>query len=137
MPVPLNSQQVEAADDITGSREQRSWSRSLWEPGLPGAADMEGHSSSGSRRPGTLVGLGPLPMPHGAFQTGAPSKVRPLKPSFSIPAPWSHTPHTHTAGTPVPLAEGWHSPLSTEQGWVNRAPWGLRGRDGTSGEKWS
>ncbi|ELK31534.1 Phosphatidylinositol 4,5-bisphosphate 5-phosphatase A [Myotis davidii] len=36
---------------------------------------MEGHSSSGSRRPGTLAGLGPLPMPHGSFQTGAPSKV--------------------------------------------------------------
>nr|KAF6311824.1 inositol polyphosphate-5-phosphatase J [Pipistrellus kuhlii] len=36
---------------------------------------MEGHSGgSGSRRPGTLAGLGPLPMPHGVFQTGAPSK---------------------------------------------------------------
>ncbi|XP_036209588.1 phosphatidylinositol 4,5-bisphosphate 5-phosphatase A isoform X5 [Myotis myotis] len=81
--------QVEAADDITGSREQRSWSRSLWEPGLPGAADMEGHSSSGSRRPGTLAGLGPLPMPHGAFQTGAPSKEQTLAPASMTSAPAS------------------------------------------------
>lgn len=64
---------------------------------------MEGHSSSGSRRPGTLAGLGPLPMPHGVFQTGAPSKVRPLQPSFLL---LGLTPHTHTADTPAPLAEG-------------------------------
>ncbi|XP_037022723.2 phosphatidylinositol 4,5-bisphosphate 5-phosphatase A isoform X2 [Artibeus jamaicensis] len=44
---------------------------------------MEGHGSSGSRRPGTLAGLGPLPMPHGVFQTGAPSKV---DSSFQLPA---------------------------------------------------
>ncbi|EPQ09933.1 Phosphatidylinositol 4,5-bisphosphate 5-phosphatase A [Myotis brandtii] len=50
---------------------------------------MEGHSSSGSRRPGTLAGLGPLPMPHGAFQTGAPSKV---DSSFQLPAKESAAP---------------------------------------------
>uniref|UniRef100_A0A452ULZ6 Phosphatidylinositol 4,5-bisphosphate 5-phosphatase A n=1 Tax=Ursus maritimus TaxID=29073 RepID=A0A452ULZ6_URSMA len=46
---------------------------------------MEGQSDSGSRRPGTRAGLGPLPVPvpHGVSQTGAPSKVRPLKPSPS------------------------------------------------------
>lgn len=123
MPVPLNSQQVETADDITGPREQRSWSRSLWEPRLPGAADMEGHSSSGRRRPGTLAGLGPLPMPHGVFQTGAPSKVRPFKSCFSIPDPWSHTPPTHILQAPqCPWLRGWHTSLSTEQGWGNGAP---------------
>uniref|UniRef100_G1LKY8 Phosphatidylinositol 4,5-bisphosphate 5-phosphatase A n=1 Tax=Ailuropoda melanoleuca TaxID=9646 RepID=G1LKY8_AILME len=38
---------------------------------------MEGRSDSGSRRPGTRAGLGPLPVlvPHGVSQTGAPSKV--------------------------------------------------------------
>lgn len=66
---------------------------------------MEGHSSSGSRRPGTQAGLGPLPMPHGVSQTGAPIKVRALKPSLPIPDLWSHTP-PHTAGTLVPLVEG-------------------------------
>ncbi|KAF5929122.1 hypothetical protein HPG69_019142 [Diceros bicornis minor] len=40
-----------------------------------GAADMEGQRSSSSRRPGTQAGLGPLPVPHGVSQTGAPSKV--------------------------------------------------------------
>ncbi|XP_016054041.1 PREDICTED: phosphatidylinositol 4,5-bisphosphate 5-phosphatase A isoform X1 [Miniopterus natalensis] len=52
---------------------------------------MEGHSSSGSRRPGTLAGLGPLPMPHGIFQTGAPSKV---DSSFQLPAKENATPVT-------------------------------------------
>nr|KAF6282312.1 inositol polyphosphate-5-phosphatase J [Myotis myotis] len=50
---------------------------------------MEGHSSSGSRRPGTLAGLGPLPMPHGAFQTGAPSKEQTLAPASMTSAPAS------------------------------------------------
>nr|XP_048305941.1 phosphatidylinositol 4,5-bisphosphate 5-phosphatase A [Myodes glareolus] len=36
---------------------------------------MEGQSSSGSARPGTRAGLGPLPVPHGVLQAGAPSKV--------------------------------------------------------------
>ncbi|XP_038167027.1 LOW QUALITY PROTEIN: phosphatidylinositol 4,5-bisphosphate 5-phosphatase A [Arvicola amphibius] len=36
---------------------------------------MEGQSSSGSARPGTRTGLGPLPVPHGVLQAGAPSKV--------------------------------------------------------------
>ncbi|XP_012326773.2 phosphatidylinositol 4,5-bisphosphate 5-phosphatase A isoform X2 [Aotus nancymaae] len=71
------------ADDITGSREPWSWSRSPREPRLPGAADMEGQSSRGSRRPGTRTGLGPLPMPQGVAQTGAPSKV---DSSFQLPA---------------------------------------------------
>lgn len=84
MSVPLNSQQVEVADDITGPQERRSWSQSLREPGLLRAADMEGHSSSGSRRTETQAGLGPLPMPHGVSQTGAPSKVRALKHSCLI-----------------------------------------------------
>ncbi|KAF0881658.1 phosphatidylinositol 4,5-bisphosphate 5-phosphatase A isoform X1 [Crocuta crocuta] len=44
---------------------------------------MEGQSSSGSRRPGTRTGLGPLPMPHGVSQTEAPSKV---DSSFQLPA---------------------------------------------------
>ncbi|XP_027433299.1 phosphatidylinositol 4,5-bisphosphate 5-phosphatase A isoform X2 [Zalophus californianus] len=45
---------------------------------------MEGQSSSGSRRPGTRAGLGPLPLPrpHGVSQTGAPSKV---DSSFQLP----------------------------------------------------
>ena len=96
MPVPLKSQQVEPTDDITGSREQRSWSWS-WsqrEPGAAWAADMEGRGVGGSGRPGTPAGLGPLPMPHGISQTRAPSKVRPLKlvPPFLILGP---TPYTH------------------------------------------
>ncbi|XP_010347426.3 phosphatidylinositol 4,5-bisphosphate 5-phosphatase A [Saimiri boliviensis] len=44
---------------------------------------MEGQSSRGSRRPGTRTGLGPLPMPQGVAQTGAPSKV---DSSFQFPA---------------------------------------------------
>uniref|UniRef100_A0A8C4LQW2 Phosphatidylinositol 4,5-bisphosphate 5-phosphatase A n=1 Tax=Equus asinus asinus TaxID=83772 RepID=A0A8C4LQW2_EQUAS len=44
---------------------------------------MEGQSSSSRRRPGTRAGLGPLPMPHGVSQTGAPSKV---DSSFQRPA---------------------------------------------------
>ncbi|XP_003803384.1 phosphatidylinositol 4,5-bisphosphate 5-phosphatase A isoform X1 [Otolemur garnettii] len=44
---------------------------------------MEGQRSSASRRPGTRAGLGPLPKPHGAFQTGASSKV---DSSFQLPA---------------------------------------------------
>ncbi|XP_049722154.1 phosphatidylinositol 4,5-bisphosphate 5-phosphatase A isoform X1 [Elephas maximus indicus] len=36
---------------------------------------MEGQSGNGSGRPGTQGGLGPLPVPHGVSQTGAPSKV--------------------------------------------------------------
>ncbi|KAM8918463.1 phosphatidylinositol 4,5-bisphosphate 5-phosphatase A isoform 1-T1 [Lycaon pictus] len=46
---------------------------------------MEGQSSSGSRRPGTRAGLGPLPVPvpHGVSQTGAPSKV---DSSFQLPS---------------------------------------------------
>uniref|UniRef100_A0A2K6G9T6 Phosphatidylinositol 4,5-bisphosphate 5-phosphatase A n=3 Tax=Propithecus coquereli TaxID=379532 RepID=A0A2K6G9T6_PROCO len=44
---------------------------------------MEGQSSSGSRKLGTRAGLGPLPKSHGAFQTGAPSKV---DSSFQLPA---------------------------------------------------
>nr|XP_028683673.1 phosphatidylinositol 4,5-bisphosphate 5-phosphatase A isoform X2 [Macaca mulatta] len=44
---------------------------------------MEGQSSRGSRRPGTRAGLGPLPMPQGVAQTGAPSKV---DSSFQLPA---------------------------------------------------
>ncbi|XP_047553904.1 phosphatidylinositol 4,5-bisphosphate 5-phosphatase A [Lutra lutra] len=45
---------------------------------------MEGQSSSGSRRPGTRAGLGPLPVPvpRGVSQTGAPSKV---DASFQLP----------------------------------------------------
>lgn len=82
--MPLNSQQVEMVDDITGSRELRSWSQNPREPGcqaaLLGAADMEGQSSSGSARPGTRTGLGPLSVPHGVLQAGAPSKVRAPKP---------------------------------------------------------
>ncbi|XP_032953951.1 phosphatidylinositol 4,5-bisphosphate 5-phosphatase A isoform X2 [Rhinolophus ferrumequinum] len=50
---------------------------------------MEGHSSSGSRRPGTQAGLGPLPMPHGVSQTGAPIKV---DSSFQLPAKENATP---------------------------------------------
>lgn len=75
MPVPLNSQQVETAGDITGSRVLRSWSRSLRVPRLLGAADMEGQNSSGSRKLGARPGLGPLPIPHGVSQAGAASKV--------------------------------------------------------------
>ncbi|XP_025841754.2 phosphatidylinositol 4,5-bisphosphate 5-phosphatase A [Vulpes vulpes] len=46
---------------------------------------MEGQSSSGSRRPGTRAGLGPLPVPvpHVVSQTGAPSKV---DSSFQLPS---------------------------------------------------
>ncbi|KAM8817069.1 phosphatidylinositol 4,5-bisphosphate 5-phosphatase A isoform 1-T1 [Rhynchonycteris naso] len=44
---------------------------------------MEGHSSNGSRRPGTLAGLSPLPMPHGVFQAATLSKV---DSSFQLPA---------------------------------------------------
>ncbi|XP_052592284.1 phosphatidylinositol 4,5-bisphosphate 5-phosphatase A [Peromyscus californicus insignis] len=44
---------------------------------------MEGQSSSGSARPGTRTGLGPLPVPHGVLQAGAPSKV---SSSFQLPA---------------------------------------------------
>ncbi|XP_010949653.2 phosphatidylinositol 4,5-bisphosphate 5-phosphatase A [Camelus bactrianus] len=36
---------------------------------------MEGQGGSGSRRPGTRAGLGPLPMPYGFSQTGTPSKL--------------------------------------------------------------
>ncbi|XP_006894947.1 PREDICTED: phosphatidylinositol 4,5-bisphosphate 5-phosphatase A [Elephantulus edwardii] len=36
---------------------------------------MEGQGGSGSGRPGTRAGLGPLPVPHGVSQTGTPSKV--------------------------------------------------------------
>ncbi|XP_066870963.1 phosphatidylinositol 4,5-bisphosphate 5-phosphatase A isoform X4 [Kogia breviceps] len=36
---------------------------------------MEGQGISGSGRPGTQAGLGPLPMPHEISQTGAPSKL--------------------------------------------------------------
>ncbi|XP_012918980.1 phosphatidylinositol 4,5-bisphosphate 5-phosphatase A [Mustela putorius furo] len=45
---------------------------------------MEGQNSSGSRRPGTRAGLGPLPVPvpRGVSQTGAPSKV---DASFQLP----------------------------------------------------
>lgn len=108
MPVPLNSQQVETADDITGSRERRSWSQSPREPWLLGAADMESHSSSSSKRPGTRAGLGPLPMPHGVSQAGVPSKVRALKPSLPISDRWSQPPphhHHQTTGTLMPLPE--------------------------------
>ncbi|CAH6987805.1 phosphatidylinositol 4,5-bisphosphate 5-phosphatase A [Phodopus roborovskii] len=44
---------------------------------------MEGQSSHGSARPGTGTGLGPLPVPHGVLQAGAPSKVNA---SFQLPA---------------------------------------------------
>ncbi|XP_028726524.1 phosphatidylinositol 4,5-bisphosphate 5-phosphatase A isoform X1 [Peromyscus leucopus] len=44
---------------------------------------MEGQSSSGSARPGTRTGLGPLPVPHGVLQAGTPSKV---SSSFQLPA---------------------------------------------------
>ncbi|XP_077016635.1 phosphatidylinositol 4,5-bisphosphate 5-phosphatase A isoform X2 [Tamandua tetradactyla] len=69
--------------------ERRSWSQSLREPGLPGAADMEGQSSSGSRRPGTRAGLGPLPVPHRLPQTGTSSKVTS---SFHVPVKVNATP---------------------------------------------
>uniref|UniRef100_A0A8C6QXX4 Phosphatidylinositol 4,5-bisphosphate 5-phosphatase A n=1 Tax=Nannospalax galili TaxID=1026970 RepID=A0A8C6QXX4_NANGA len=36
---------------------------------------MEGQSSSGRGRSGTRTGHGPLPVPHGVLQAGAPSKV--------------------------------------------------------------
>ncbi|XP_031197800.1 phosphatidylinositol 4,5-bisphosphate 5-phosphatase A isoform X2 [Mastomys coucha] len=36
---------------------------------------MEGQSRSGSARPGTRTGLGPLPGTHGALQAGTPSKL--------------------------------------------------------------
>ncbi|XP_043292248.1 phosphatidylinositol 4,5-bisphosphate 5-phosphatase A isoform X2 [Cervus canadensis] len=45
---------------------------------------MEGRGVGGSGRPGTPAGLGPLPMPHGISQTGAPSKV-PAKKSAPVP----------------------------------------------------
>ncbi|XP_017916446.1 PREDICTED: phosphatidylinositol 4,5-bisphosphate 5-phosphatase A [Capra hircus] len=45
---------------------------------------MEGRGVGGSRRPGTRAGLGPLPMPHGISQTGAPSKL-PAKKSAPVP----------------------------------------------------
>ena len=85
------------------------------EPGAAWAADMEGRGDGGSRRPGTRAGLGPLPMPHGISQTGAPSKVRPLKLVSPIPGPWSYTPHTLQAPW-CPQLRGWHSPLPTKQG---------------------
>ncbi|KAB0405295.1 hypothetical protein E2I00_009997, partial [Balaenoptera physalus] len=44
---------------------------------------MEGQGISGSGRPGTQAGLGPLPMPHGISQTGAPSK---MDSCFQLPA---------------------------------------------------
>ncbi|XP_070132297.1 phosphatidylinositol 4,5-bisphosphate 5-phosphatase A isoform X1 [Equus caballus] len=66
---------------VPGSGE--AGARALGARELPGAADMEGQSSSSRRRPGTRAGLGPLPMPHGVSQTGAPSKV---DSSFQRPA---------------------------------------------------
>ncbi|XP_066116222.1 phosphatidylinositol 4,5-bisphosphate 5-phosphatase A isoform X2 [Saccopteryx bilineata] len=94
-------------DDITGSRERRSWSQSLREPKLPGAAEMEGHSSNGSRRPGTLAGLSPLPMPQGVFQTAALSKEQTLAPASMASAPISmgRTPaKQRDAPAPKPLS---------------------------------
>ncbi|XP_057602707.1 phosphatidylinositol 4,5-bisphosphate 5-phosphatase A isoform X1 [Hippopotamus amphibius kiboko] len=44
---------------------------------------MEGQGVSGSGRPGTRAGLGPLPMPQGISQTGAPSK---MDSRFQLPA---------------------------------------------------
>ncbi|XP_061025560.1 phosphatidylinositol 4,5-bisphosphate 5-phosphatase A isoform X1 [Eubalaena glacialis] len=44
---------------------------------------MEGQGISGSGRPGTQAGVGPLPMPHGISQTGAPSK---MDSCFQLPA---------------------------------------------------
>ncbi|XP_066870962.1 phosphatidylinositol 4,5-bisphosphate 5-phosphatase A isoform X3 [Kogia breviceps] len=44
---------------------------------------MEGQGISGSGRPGTQAGLGPLPMPHEISQTGAPSK---MDSCFQLPA---------------------------------------------------
>ncbi|KAF4011574.1 hypothetical protein G4228_002919 [Cervus hanglu yarkandensis] len=52
---------------------------------------MEGRGVGGSGRPGTPAGLGPLPMPHGISQTGAPSK---MDSPFQVPAKKS---------APVPL----------------------------------
>lgn len=126
MPVPLNSQQVETADDITGSRERRSWSQSPREPWLLGAADMESHSSSSSKRPGTRAGLGPLPMPH-----GVPSKVRALKPSLPISDHWSQPPHHYhhqTTGTLVPLPQGLELSSAHQAG---------LGEQGTLGPEWA
>lgn len=149
MPVPLKSQQVEPTDDITGSRERRSWSWSQREPGAAWAADMEGRGVGGSGRPGTPAGLGPLPMPHGISQTGAPSKVRPLKLVPPIPDPWSHTLHTLQAPW-CPQLRGWHSSLPTKQGLGKQGTLGSEGvamghpeRDGAShlqdpmGEPWT
>uniref|UniRef100_V9GX61 Inositol polyphosphate 5-phosphatase J n=1 Tax=Mus musculus TaxID=10090 RepID=V9GX61_MOUSE len=41
---------------------------------------MEGQTRSGSARPGTRTGLGPLPGTHGVLQAEIPSKVRAPKP---------------------------------------------------------
>ncbi|XP_021507871.1 phosphatidylinositol 4,5-bisphosphate 5-phosphatase A isoform X2 [Meriones unguiculatus] len=46
---------------------------------------MEGQSSSGSNRPGTRTGLGPLPGTHGVLQAGAPSKP-PAKNTGPVPS---------------------------------------------------
>lgn len=93
-------------------RKLRAQSQSPREPGLLGAADMEGQSDSGSRRPGTRAGLGPLPVPvpHGVSQTGAPSKVRPLKPSPSSLILGPTHPHAPQALW-CPWLRGGYSPL--------------------------
>jgi hypothetical protein len=102
--------------------------------GLLGAADMEGQSSGGSRRPGTRAGLGPSPAPHVVSKTGMSSKVRPLQTWPSISDPCSHTP-THTAGTLVPLAKELALPYTHQAGTNRRSSWGLRGSDGMPRER--
>ncbi|KAM5200286.1 phosphatidylinositol 4,5-bisphosphate 5-phosphatase A isoform 2-T3 [Hipposideros larvatus] len=72
---------------------------------------MEGHSSSGSRRPGTQAGLGPLPMPHGVSQTGAPTKEQTLAPASmtSASASVGRTPAKQRdvlVPRPLPTSEG-------------------------------
>uniref|UniRef100_A0AAA9SA84 Inositol polyphosphate-5-phosphatase J n=1 Tax=Bos taurus TaxID=9913 RepID=A0AAA9SA84_BOVIN len=68
---------------------------------------MEGRGDGGSRRPGTRAGLGPLPMPHGISQTGAPSKMDsrfqlPAKKSAPVPLEPRITVVTWNVGTAMP-----------------------------------
>ncbi|XP_005670913.2 phosphatidylinositol 4,5-bisphosphate 5-phosphatase A isoform X3 [Sus scrofa] len=65
---------------------------------------MEGQGVSGSGRLGTRAGLGPLPMPHGVSQTGAPSKL-PVKEKAALEPRLALTPVGPRAVTP-PSSEG-------------------------------
>eukprot|EP00069_Balaena_mysticetus_P014677 bmy_01589T0 len=108
VPVSLNSQQVETADDITGSQELAE----ELEPKETRAAGGYRHGGPGhqwQREAGEPGWRGPPAHAPWDFPNWGTLQV----PPFLILSP---TPPPHTAGTLVPQLRGWHSPLPTKQG---------------------